>query len=76
MDNQHKLIRGYRDLTPAEIEAMNRGKDLAEDVGRWLDEIIMEGKFSPDLRWLAIGRTQLQQGFMAAIRGIARPSTF
>ncbi len=31
---------------------------------------------SLDQRWISIGATQLQQGFMAVIRGIAQPSTF
>lgn len=29
-----------------------------------------------DPRWLAIAQTQLQQGFMALTRSIARPTTF
>ena len=31
---------------------------------------------SIDQRWVSIGATQLQQGFMAVIRGIAQPTTF
>lgn len=31
---------------------------------------------SLDQRWVSIGATQMQQGFMAVIRGIAQPSTF
>lgn len=31
---------------------------------------------SLDQRWISIGATQLQQGFMAVIRGIAQPTTF
>jgi hypothetical protein len=30
MDNQHKMIRGYRDLTEAEIALMNKIKQHAE----------------------------------------------
>lgn len=29
-----------------------------------------------DQRWVSIGATELQQGFMAVIRGIAQPSSF
>ena len=29
-----------------------------------------------DQRWISIGATELQQGFMAVIRGIAQPTTF
>jgi hypothetical protein len=33
MDNQHKLIKGYRDLSEAEISQMNECKALAIKVG-------------------------------------------
>ena len=29
-----------------------------------------------DRRWISIGATDLQRGFMAVIRGIAQPTTF
>lgn len=80
MDNQHKLIKGYHDLSQAEIDAMNEGKELAEKVGEWIKRLesaaAQEGGYDPDKRWLAIGRTKLQLGFMAAIRSIAKPTTF
>lgn len=31
---------------------------------------------SLDQRWISIGATDLQRGFMAVIRGIAQPTTF
>lgn len=77
MKDQHTMIKGYRDLSQDEIDLMNEGKALAEQVGAWIDKLQSgrpEG--NPDPRWLAIGRTQLQQGFMAAIRSIAKPTTF
>lgn len=74
VDNQHKQIKGYRDLTPDEIAAMNTCKEMAVQVGELCGRVkVMEGV---DQRWVAIGTTQLQQGFMALIRGIARPETF
>jgi hypothetical protein len=74
VDNQHKQIKGYRDLTEVEIGAMNDCKLVAVEVGVLCDKIAsMTGV---DQRWVAIGRTDLQKGFMALIRGIARPETF
>lgn len=74
MENQHKLIKGYRDLSEAEIRAMNDVKRLAEQCGEEVELLMqMDGV---DKRWVAIGKTQLQQGFMAIIRGIAQPTTF
>lgn len=75
MDNQHKRIKGYRDLSQAEIDAMNKGKELAAQVGAWIDELQAQGAVL-DQRAVALGKTNLQQGFMWAIRGIAQPTTF
>lgn len=74
MDNQHQHIKGYSDLTAEEIALMNEAKTLAEQVGALVDKI---GKTpNTDQRWLAIGKTDLQKGFMATIRAVARPTTF
>ena len=40
MDNQHKLIKGYRDLTQQEIDLINRVKAIAEEVSVVVDDII------------------------------------
>ena len=74
VDNQHQKITGYRDLTEAEIALMNEGKALAQQVGEFVAKL--RGTADLDQRWVSIGATELQQGFMAVIRGIARPTTF
>jgi hypothetical protein len=74
MDNQHKKIKGYRDLSQDEIDMMNALKEIATKVGEVLD--VMETVEDIDQRWLAIGKTDLQKGFMAAIRSIAKPESF
>ena len=74
MDNQHKKITGYRDLSQEEIELMNKAKALAEEVGTLVECIKAED--STDLRWANIGQTDLQKGFMALIRAVAKPTTF
>lgn len=74
VDNQHKQIKGYRDLTAEEIALMNEAKAKAVEVGELCAKIGLT--IGVDKRWVAIGQTQLQQGFMALIRGIARPETF
>lgn len=81
MENQHRHIKGYRELSQEEIALMNKGKDLAEQCGAFVEEL-QKAEFAktsdqePDKRWLAIGRTHLQEGFMAVIRSIAKPTTF
>ena len=84
MDNQHKQIKGYRDLSQTEIDLMNEGKALAEQVGAWIAKLrTMNGQPESDgaapkldQRAVSIGATELQTGFMWAIRGIAQPTTF
>lgn len=78
MKDQHTLIKGYRDLSEAEIEQMNEIKALAEEVGLLCDALTHPAGTSghPDQRWVAIGRTQLQQGFMALVRSVAKPESF
>jgi len=74
MENQHKKIKGYRDLSQTEIDLMNEGKALAEQVGEYIAKL--ESQPNLDKRWIATGKTDLQKGFMSAIRGIAQPTTF
>ena len=74
MDNQHKLIKGYRDLSEGEIKAMNAVKSEAERIGLLVEEL--EANTDLDARWVIITKDHLQQGFMAAVRSIAKPTTF
>lgn len=74
MDNQHKQITGYRDLSQAEIDAMNQCKDFAKQCGQLIE--LMEQTPEIDKRWLAIAKTDLQKGFMSLVRSVAQPTTF
>ena len=85
MDNQHKKIKGYRDLSQEEIDLMNEAKELAEKVGelveklesKALEDIRSDNPITaPNLHWVATGRIDLQKGFMSLIRSIAKPTTF
>jgi len=74
MENQHREITGYRDLNEHEVACMNGVKELAIQVGDIVDKL---GQMEEtDKRWLAIGTTDLQKGFMALTRAIAKPTTF
>ena len=74
MENQHKKIKGYRDLTQQEIDDMNESKELAAQVGILIDKLYTIE--SIDKRWLSIAKTDLQKGFMSMVRSIAKPTTF
>lgn len=80
MDNQHKKIKGYRDLSEEEIALMNECKELAVKLGDLTTKIqkspLTNTTIQIDQRWLAIGITDLQKGFMSIIRSIAKPTTF
>jgi len=80
MKNQHEKITGYRDLTREEIDLMNKVKQKGVELGELIQEIEIyssqTGGHAIDMRWLDIGRTDLQTGTMALVRSIARPTTF
>lgn len=81
MENQHRKIKGYRELNQAEIDLMNKIKEKAAEVGELCDEIACMSAGGdldqgPDMRWQAIGKTDLQKGFMALTRSIAKPDFF
>ena len=74
-------ITGYRQLSEAEVALMNEGKDLAEQVGAYIAKL-RDPKTGGDAlvvldqRWISMGASDLQVGFMKLIRGIAQPTTF
>jgi hypothetical protein len=83
MENQHQKIKGYRDLSQVEIDLMNKIKATGEQVKELLDGISYGnpgGGDAPegvaDARWFAIAKTDLQKGFMALVRSIAKPESF
>jgi hypothetical protein len=74
MDNQHRHIKGYRELTPEDIALMNEIKQK----GTELEALIYKLRNTENLdqRWVNIGATDLQTGLMALTRGVAQPTTF
>ena len=74
MDNQHRQIKGYRELDQSEIDAMNKVKDLGVELGAIIEAFKKEPAM--DQRWVSIGATDLQKGLMAAVRAIAKPTLF
>jgi len=74
MENQHRKIKGYRELTQTEIDRMNDIKQL----GVVLGELVGALRADPglDQRWVSIGATDLQTGLMALTRAVAQPESF
>lgn len=82
-------IAGYRQLTEQEVALMNEAKAIAEQCGAFIERlrampatgkdgvpIVVDGQPSIDQRWVSIGATHLQEGWMDVVRAIAQPSTF
>lgn len=74
MDNQHRAIKGYRELSEQEIALMNEVKETGEELGN----LIATLKQMPEIdqRWVSIAQTDLQKGIMALVRSIAQPTSF
>lgn len=74
MENQHRKITGYGELTEEEIGLMNEIKAQ----GQALEDLVQKvrGTAGIDQRWASIGVTDLQTGLMALTRAVARPTSF
>lgn len=76
MENQHRQISGYRELSQAEIDLMNKIKALGPQIEAVTIDMKATTGFNVDPRWLNIGITHLQQGLMALTRAVAKPTFF
>lgn len=67
-------IKGYRELTTAEIALIN---EIKTD-GIALGDLVTRLRTRPELdqRWVSIGATHLQEGLMALTRAVAKPTFF
>ena len=65
-------VHGYTAQKDANINLVNRNKIIEESILLILDELFNNP--DTDKRWLAIGRTHIEEGFMAINRGIFKPN--
>lgn len=72
MDNQHKKITGYRDLSQDEIDLMNDIKGLEAKFNSLVDRLKAMGS-SVDQRNVSIAATAGEDAFMRAVRAVAQP---
>lgn len=89
MDNQHKLIKGYRDLSQEEITLMNEIKAherntllLVERAKARIASQHGEASTPGEVqrlamagpeRWAAMAKTDFECGFMKLVRAVAQP---
>jgi len=84
MKDQHKKIKGYRDLSQQEIDLMNEFKEVSEKVSKVFDHALHDlynsghgaDYIATGERWLSKAKNELQTGFMSAVRSVAQPTTF
>lgn len=85
MENQHRMITGYRELSQEEIDLMNEikaeGERLQTLMGSVKRNIVQTSQQhgTPDAehhRWASIARTHFQEGLMALTRAVAKPQSF
>ena len=74
MENQHRHIKGYRDLSEDDVTMINAVKESGDEWRQMIE--LLESGPDYDQRALALARTNLQQGLMWLIRAIARPDGF
>ena len=87
MENQHRKIKGYRELNQDEIDLMNEIKETGVQLGKLVEKVVAAnaaGEAAGDsapydadaYRWASIAKTHLQQGVMALTRAVAKPEFF
>ncbi len=65
-------VAGYQPQSTERVDLVNENKRLEEEVLRMLDRLAVSKHC--DGRWLAIGRTSIEKGFMAVNRAVFQPS--
>ena len=65
-------VAGYSAQSDAKVAAVNQAKRLEEMVLRHIDMLMDDP--DTDKRWLSIGRTSIEQGFMDVNRSVFKPS--
>lgn len=80
VDNQHKKITGYRDLSEAEIALMNEIKAHEKQTAELLSRVFAVARATSDgpnegTRQAAIAKTEFEHAFMRLVRAVARPAS-
>lgn len=75
MEHAGLPVHGYQKQADEKVQLVNRNKEIEEHSLRVLDALRDLGP-AIDQRWLAIGRTHLEQAWMAINRSIFQPQRF
>jgi hypothetical protein len=63
-------VKGYQDVSGDKLTIVNQHKEIEERILRQLD--LLKGA-DVDQRWLAIGRTKMEEAWMAINRAVFQP---
>lgn len=75
MDNQHRKIAGYRDLSESEIALMNRIKAKEAEAAELVTLVRAAAPAGEAQRQVAIATTAFEEAFMRLVRAVAQPAT-
>src|SRR5688572_27833226 len=76
-DGSYPAPIGYRALSAADLELINEIKQHGSELDGLISRVEKHNNAGSDAkRWASIGRTHLQQGYMALVRSVTRPNTF
>ena len=65
-------IQGYRAMTQSQVDLVNAVKRAEQTVLAMLRNLSDDADIDP--RWFAIGKSDIEKGFMEVCRSIARPN--
>jgi hypothetical protein len=66
-------VQGYQSQPQSKVVIVNANKEVEERTLRILDTLKGLGPEHVDQRWLAIGRTKIEEAFMAINRAVFQP---
>ncbi len=76
-DLQALPVQGYKPQSQHNVDLVNANKALEEQLLRMIDSLAAMCDADPKSingRWLSIGRTHIEEGFMAINRAIFQPA--
>ena len=92
MDNQHRKIKGYRELNAEEIALMNEIKEMGKNLEALCSKVDFHitDQRNNDIdqneedrldeaepeKWAFEGKNELKKGLMFLTRAVAQPTTF
>ena len=78
MENQHRKIDGYRELTQEEIDLMNEIKAKGRELGQLVGRVMITQKYGTSAGimrelWAGYAAMNIETGVMQLVRAVAQP---